>query len=298
MARDTLDQDHAMRDSRIPGRRRPLAALAATILAMSGCGGGGEGELLQDVSIVVANYLVLDLQTGAIEARSDIPDLATGSSYRQGKMVFKAVAAGASGTGQAAGTYCAQGDEAPAGSDVRKFYIGVFEVTQAQWQLIAGTSPWTTVLPTSVVGGVTANPEAPAFNITRNAAAQALTAKSGQLGLTLTLPTDREWEHACRAGGASYFSWGASRAASVAGAFALVAETGAGRVGPLPAGSLAANAFGIYDMHGNVWEMTSDGSIRGGSWSDTLAQARAANKATLDSRTAHGLVGLRLVLAP
>jgi hypothetical protein len=275
-------------------------ALAAGTLLQSGCGGGGTqtGTLVQDVSIIVANYLVLDLASGAIEARAAVPNLATSSEYRRTKMVFKAVSSGSNGIGQAPGTFSAQADESPGTANVGKYYVGVFEVTQAQWQILAGTTPWTQVNPTSVVGGVIASPEAPAFDIKQATVAQTLALASSRMGVVLDLPTDPQWEYACRAGTSTLFSWGSSRSDAVAKTYAQVGETAAGAVGPLIVGSLAPNAFGLYDMHGNVWEMTKDGTMRGGSWSDTLPQARCANKVTLDPQLAHALVGMRLVLIP
>jgi formylglycine-generating enzyme required for sulfatase activity len=274
------------------------AALAALALALSGCGGSSSNALLQDVSIVLADYLIIDLNTGAIDARADVPDIATNSAYRTNKMVFKAIAAGSATLGQAAGTWCAQADETPSAANLQKYYIGVFEVTQAQWTLLAGTTPWNNVQPAAVVGGVTSSANWPAFNITHNVAAQALVNASAALHRTVALPTDAQWEYAARAGSTGFFPWGNSRSDLVAANYALVQETSAGHVGPDPVGSLLPNAFGIYDMIGNVWEMTSSGNLRGGSWSDTLAQARCANKNTLTATTAHAAVGLRLVLVP
>ncbi len=284
-----------------------ISATLATVIAVAalggtGCGGPGGGTqtsgLLQDVSIVLAQYLVLDLGSGKIDARSDVPDLATNAEYRRTKMVFKAISAGSSTSGQAGGSFCAQADESPSANSVSKYYIAVYETTQAQWQLVTGTTPWVNVVPASVVGGVINDPDSPAFNITYNAATQALAVASGALHTKLDLPTDGQWEHACRAGGAGHFSWGSNHTDTVAANFALVAETSGNHVGPDPVGTFAPNAFGLYDMHGNVWEMTKGNTIRGGSWSDTLAQARTANKSSIDPRTAHALVGMRLVLIP
>ncbi len=274
--------------------------LASGMLLQSGCGGGGTqtGSLVQNVSIIVANYLIVDLSTGAVEARADVPGLATSSEYRRTKMVFRAIAAGSNSVGQAPGSFSAQSDETPAVANVRKYYIAVFEMTQAQWQAIATTTPWTQVNPPSVVGGVINNPEAPAFDIKEATVAQTLALASSRLGVILDLPTDDQWEYACHGGGAGLFSWGSSRSDLVARTYARVGETAAGAVGPLIVGSLAPNAFGLYDMHGNVWEMSRNGTMRGGSWSDTLAQARCANKVTLDPQLAHALVGMRLVLIP
>ena len=51
-------------------------------------------------------------------------------------------------------------------------------------------------------------------------------------------------------------------------------------------------------MAGNVWELTSLGSLRGGSWHDTVFQARSANRLAIASTTPHALVGVRPILIP
>ena len=57
------------------------------------------------------------------------------------------------------------------------------------------------------------------------------------------------------------------------------------------------NALGLFDTHGNLWELTSDGHIRGGSWRDGVISARAANLVELGGQYEHALVGARLVYA-
>ena len=61
---------------------------------------------------------------------------------------------------------------------------------------------------------------------------------------------------------------------------------------------LAVLAAGLVGLHGNVWELTSAGNLRGGSWNDPVANARAAHRAAIDAGTRHLLVGLRLVYQP
>ena len=89
------------------------------------------------------------------------------------------------------------------------------------------------------------------------------------------------------------FHWSDDLSATTAGQYAVVRETGA--TGPAVVGSKLPNAFGLYDMHGNAFEMDSDGNLRGGSWNCNLITTRAGNATSIGGAVDHGLVGLRVV---
>lgn len=279
---------------------RPIAiiALAIAVLATAGCGGsaGGDAGLAGAVGTVTGSYQVLDLSTGTVQARSSIGDLATNPSYRSTHMVFKAVEAGATPVGSGGSDFGSQPDESAGSAAPARYYIAVFETTQAQWTALGGSADWTTA-PTTVVGTTATDGEKPAFAVTYDSIATTLGAWNAGRSATLALPSDVQWEKACRAGSGGLFAWGDARDDATVATQAQVWETNAGQLGPRRVGSRGANAFGLYDVHGNVWEWTSSQRIRGGSWRDTLPQARCANKLALDTATAHPLVGLRLVLS-
>lgn len=151
-------------------------------------------------------------------------------------------------------------------------WFGTHEVTQAQWEAVMGTNP-------SAFRGA----DLPVENVSWNdcqAFLRALSALSAakESGLAFRLPTDAEWEAACRAGGAGAATNGTSAAS-------WNAENSGGRTHPV--GEKAPNAWGLHDMCGNVAEWTStawgdvfpptnrmerDGAgdyiLRGGAWND------------------------------
>ena len=275
------------------------ASLIATAVALglAGCG-GGTSQLSTDVGTVNADFQVIEIATGVRQSRSAVPDLATNSAYKTTHLVFRAVAAGTTTIGQTAGSFGAQtGDgESATSATLPRFYVGVFEVTQGQWARLGGSDTWTAVT-TTLVGPSAVVAEKPAFGLSWSGITTTLSAYNSGKTISLALPSDAQWEKACRAGSSSLFAWGDARDDATVNTYAQVWETSAGALGPRAVGSKTANAGILYDMHGNVWEWTSSQYVRGGSWRDTLPQARAANRHDLDIDTNHPLVGARLVLS-
>jgi len=168
------------------------------------------------------------------------------------------------------------------------FWLGKHEVTQAQWQSIMGSNP-------SKFKGANLPVEKVSWDDVASFCAKLTERerKAGRLpeGYAYQLPTEAQWEYACRAGTRTAYSFGAAITAKQANHDNDVGQTTA-------VGSYPANAWGFHDMHGNVYEWCRDwyddypdgsvrnpmgpaaGSVRGfrgGSW---LFRARDARSAT------------------
>ena len=138
------------------------------------------------------------------------------------------------------------------------FWMGKYPVTQLQWLALRNTWPGTAP---SVAGGQGANH--PAYYISWNDARQFIDALnahidgSGQGPLTVRLPSEAEWEYACRAGTQTRFYWGDDPNYTDIQEYAWFSGNNT-PPGTKPTGQKLPNAFGLYDMVGNVMEWCED----------------------------------------
>ncbi len=141
------------------------------------------------------------------------------------------------------------------------FYIGKYAVTQAQWRVVAG---WP-----KVNQDLAADPshfngnDRPVEQVSWEDAVEFCERLSKKTGKTYRLPTEAQWEYACRAGTATPFAFGETitpEFVNYNGQYPYgKAPKGEHRRKTVPVGSLRIpNAWGLYDMHGNVWEWCQD----------------------------------------
>jgi formylglycine-generating enzyme required for sulfatase activity len=134
------------------------------------------------------------------------------------------------------------------------FYMGKYEVTQAQWQSVMGSNPSLN----EDCGG-----NCPVEQVSWDAAQKFINKlNESNDGFRYRLPTEAEWEYACRAGTTTEFAFGNSLSSDQAnfdGDYPYGgAAKGVSRRKTIAVGSFAPNNFGLYDMHGNVMEWCQD----------------------------------------
>jgi eukaryotic-like serine/threonine-protein kinase len=199
---------------------------------------------------------------------------------------------------------------------VPSFHIGKYPITQAQYQAIVGENP-------SFFRGA----DRPIEPVSWGDALDFCTKLSQKTGKKYTLPSESQWEYACRAGTTSPFYFGETITPD------LVNYDGNHPYGnaakgqypgeTTPVGSFPPNAFGLYDLHGNVWEwcldechsnyvgapkdgsawadkLTPDKNIlrrcRGGSWSNYARNCRSASRFSHSATNRYLSYGFRVVL--
>ncbi len=204
------------------------------------------------------------------------------------------------------------------------FYLGKYEVTQAEYQSVMGSNPSYFSTSGSGKDRVTGldTTRLPVESVSWEDAVEFCRRLSAREGKTYRLPTEAEWEYACRAGMTTPYSFGTSLngdKANCDGNYPFgttVKGTYLGRTSPI--GSYQPNAFGVYDMHGNVWEwcqdvyteqlpggrdplVTSGGSNRvdrGGGWYFSAASCRSAYRSRDSPGNRDVTLGFRVALVP
>jgi formylglycine-generating enzyme required for sulfatase activity len=167
------------------------------------------------------------------------------------------------------------------------FWMSTYEVTQAQWEAVMGANP-------SAFQG----PDRPVEQVSWNDAQIFLEfLNDGVTDALYRLPTEAEWEYACRAGTTARFYWGEDIAAAQINANAWFKDNAGGETHPV--GQKNPNPWGLYDMGGNVLEWCQDWygdypagpvtdpqgpasgtyrAYRGGSWYYETGAARSASR--------------------
>lgn len=187
------------------------------------------------------------------------------------------------------------------------FFLGVHQVTQAQWQAVMGSNPCNFKGDNLPVGQVSWED------------CQEFCRKLGKWdGRKYRLPTEAEWEYACRAGTTTEYCSGNGLEAMQKVGWCSYVGGSAGPTETMPVGQFLPNAWGLYDMHGNVREWcldgvrdyTSEGAndplgpqgesdarvLRGGSWNGSPIWCRSACRGRLATSSRYLYNGCRVLL--
>jgi len=146
----------------------------------------------------------------------------------------------------------------------KPFYMGVTEVTQGQFKAVMGTAPWKGKREAREWGRA----NFAANYISWDDATAFCAALSKRTGRTVRLPTEAEWEYACRAGTTTFYSFGDDLSDLNDHAW-NIDNVGSARHYAHRVAAKKPNAWGLYDMHGNVAEWCADW------WADSYANAEA-----------------------
>ena len=203
------------------------------------------------------------------------------------------------------------------------FFMGQTPITQAQWRAVMGSNPLRFKAQAD-------SDQRPVEKVSWRDALAFCRRLSERQGRMYSLPSEAQWEYACRAGTTTPFHFGETITPDLANYDASITYAngpkGEYRKQTTPVGLFPANAWGLQDMHGNVWEWCldqwhdnyagapSDGSawvdsadeksgasrlLRGGSWGVTSGGCRSADRGLgVPGNAYHGSIGFRVVCLP
>ena len=219
----------------------------------------------------------------------------------------------------------------------KPYLLGLYEVTRGQFAAFVKDAGYKTDAEKGVglsIGsggedrswrnpGIDQGDDHPVVQVSWNDATEFCKWLSKKEGRTYRLPTEAEWEFACRAGTTTVYSLGNTIFVNQANYDGNTryrgGKTGVNRARTTPVGSFAPNAWGLYDMHGNVWEWCADwlapfgrGDVtdpvgpdkglakvmKGGSWYDEARHCRCAERGGLAPANRSFDIGFRVALDP
>ncbi|MBQ7555632.1 formylglycine-generating enzyme family protein [bacterium] len=288
-----------------------------------------------------ATYLVVDLSGGTsassfpVSYLSSVPEGGWGDEYKTTKLALRLVEPGTFTMGspstETGRDTSANGELQHDVTLTKPYYVGIFETTQRQYELIKGTNPADlNIGPKYPVEQVTydmirGNKQGANWPANNNVDSTSfmgiLRAKTG---LTFDLPTEAQWEYACRATTTTALNSGKNLTNAIVcdemkevGRYTHNTNDGKGNNFVEP-GQYLVNNWGIFDMHGNLAELCLDyyadysgsaavtdpkgpstGTLRvkrGGSWQDIASECRSARRVGVDSNFHNQGIGFRVVV--
>ena len=290
-----------------------FAALCVVmLLSLAGCGddvGGLIGSHTQDDDIrLTETYVVIDLTTGAVTQVATVPDLLTNDEYRTTQLVLKRIEFGSFEMGDEVGGHV--GDELPLHTVdlTQPCYVGVFEVTQKQWEMVAGDWP----------SAFTTSPDMlPVEQVSWDdikSAGGFMDVLTRRTSIPFRLPTEAEWERCCKAGTSTNYSYGDTADDT----WMWCATSSGAATNAVGTTTNKPNPWGIFDLHGNVREWCEDyydaypsgpvsdpdgpsngftRVVRGGAWDKASNDCRSATRDAQDPSSPSNSIGFR-VAAP
>ncbi|MEO0489793.1 MAG: formylglycine-generating enzyme family protein [Cyanobacteria bacterium J06659_2] len=203
------------------------------------------------------------------------------------------------------------------------FFISKYPITQAQWAAVAALPQ--VQRPLDAAPSHFQGRDRPVESISWLEAVEFCDRLSQHTGRRYQLPSEAQWEYACRAETQTPFNVGetvTSQLANYVGTYTYKAESvGDYRQATVPVGSFSPNAFGLQDMHGNVWEWCADSwhhnyrgaptdgkawvsaqrfpmrAIRGGSWLDAPVKTQSASRSGYFETALNRTIGFRVSMA-
>ena len=287
-----------------------------------------------------ATYLVVDLSGGTsassfpVSYLSSAPEGGWGDEYKTTKLALRLVEPGTFTMGspstETGRDTSANGELQHDVTLTKPYYIGIFEMTQGQYKCITGNNPADRVIALDhpvnevsydMIRGTNQGQNWPADNnVDSDSFMGVMRAKTG---LTFDLPTEAQWEYACRAETTTALNSGKNLTKATVcpnmaevGRYTHNTTDGKGNYFVAP-GQYLVNNWGIYDMHGNLAELCLDyyagysadsqtdpkgpstGTLRvqrGGDWEDIASECRSARRVGIDSNYHHQTFGFRVVV--
>lgn len=271
-------------------------------------------SVAQEIASKLSDKTIAEQQHGDGSSTQDFTETAYGVNM---KMIWVEGGEFLMGCTSEQGNDCADDEENVRRVTVDGFYIGMLEVTQAQWEKVMGTSVYQQRNKESsdlAICGV--GDDYPMYYVSWEEAMEFCRQLSAKTGRNYTLPTEAQWEYAARGGskndrtkyaGSNYIS-------------DVAWYNGNSYSSTHKVGSKRANALGIYDMSGNVWEYCKDWGVspyssydtnnptgpssgvlrirRGGSWHEEASISRVANRGSTHGDLRSNDDGFRVVLLP